>query len=368
MTDAVSAEVLDTFSKFFGSAWNMAEAGHYKTALESYKIAEQVNPFGDGTIGPGPSILRHVKGKSNGVCVKAVTPTEDKVVFLSVMVPHLELPGYANRPMPKIDGEQLEKNIRLFLDWPFDAGHHGENITEDREHIFTLSAGRSGTMSLMHLLKDSNLEPHHAYWWQIIADGMWWMLAAVLEGNRKAFQEVATHWMPSRAAEWLGPKPMWGLNHMDTIFAPVFSNLHKKSKFVYLNRNSEDVFKSIYGKNQFHMNQLMPFVWSLADGFIIHHLDLELWDRIAWFIKFTEEFSRAFGRAIGPDRFLEISAEKLFSQDREEIRKLLDFTNSDVSVYAAMEHYKTKINEKKHKAIVPLEPGLTEFREVFINL
>ena len=49
------------------------------------------------------------------------------------------------------------------------------------------------------------------------------------------------------------------------------------------------------------------------------------------------------------DRFTEISADKLFAQDKEEISKLLEFTGSNIPLNKAVDHFKTKINEKAHK-------------------
>ncbi len=356
---------MTAFGNLIGGAWGLAQDGHYKSALSGYRLAEKINPFG-GSLSPEHAILRHRSGEANGGCIESIDPTEDSILSFLIETHFLELPGLVKIKMPVIDGKKLEKNIKTLLNRLEIPDYHYDNIKEKRPHVMVLSTGRCGTVSLLKLLKRSNFTPYHTYWWQLDSPGMWWMQAAIMHG--KGWREPAEHWLKARAAEWLGPKPMMGLNHMDTIFTPVFAKVHPKSKFVHLYRSPEDVFKSFYCKNQFLNNQLMPFAGNVDDGFVIQHIDVPLVHRIAWFIKFTDTFVKAFGRVMGPDRFLEISAEKLFSSDRDEIKKLLDFTNCGVSVDDALEHYKTKINEKKHKDVVPLEPGLTEFREVFATL
>lgn len=363
MIDEQATDFLDkqrAFADVIGSAWGLACEGFYDSALDAYRIAEEVAPWDTGCLNADDALLRHTVHKPNGQVTQGVTATEDRIIFLTPKMPCLTLPSIALQEPPEIDGDALEANIRKLLAEPWCGGYHAKNIREDRPHIMTLSTGRSGTMSLWKLLQDSNMTPHHTYWWQSSVEGAWWMMAAIMDGNGHAFQESAEYWMPTRAAEWCGPKPMIGLNHMDTIFAPWFSLLHEKSKFLYLRRNPQDVFKSFWCKNQWKDNQLMPIVWNIDDGLEIEHMDLAVYELIGWYIKFTEAFCRAFGRVMGDGRFIEIDADKLFAGSRTEIKRMLDFIGTDVSVETAMEHYKTKINEKKHKHLVSLD-GLEDF-------
>ena len=159
---------------------------------------------------------------------------------------------------------------------------------------------------------------------------------------------------------------MVGLNHRDTIFAPVFAALHEKSKFLYLSREPDDLFKSFYGKQQFTGGpQLMPVHYAFDPEFR-WAVDLrDLVSMIAWYIKFTQEFCRAMGRVM-KDRFLEIRAEDLFRQDRETIERMLDFIGCSIPLERAVQHYGRKINEKAHKAVIPVAPEVMDnFRNIY---
>jgi hypothetical protein len=178
---------------------------------------------------------------------------------------------------------------------------------------------------------------------------LWEMVCRLFADNHENLDAAAT-WASTRAAEWLGEKPMIGLNHADTVFAPVFAAIHEKSKFVYLRRDPEKVFKSFYAKNQWQRgsNCFRPVLFDFSEGYAF---DLPGFDEISgirYHIRQTEQFSRAFGRVMG-DRWIEISADRLFGQDTEEIAKLLEFTGSDIPLEDAVEHFKTPINVKAHK-------------------
>jgi hypothetical protein len=85
---------------------------------------------------------------------------------------------------------------------------------------------------------------------------------------------------------------------------------------------------------------------------------------LAWYLNFTETFARAMGRVVGPERFIEVSSDKLFAQDREEIGRLLAFTEADISIHDAVEHFGTKINSKDHRISVK-EDEMVEPRALF---
>lgn len=177
----------------------------------------------------------------------------------------------------------------------------------------------------------------------------WEMMCRLVEGNYDDLR-AATEWTCCRAAEWLGEKPMIGLNHADTIFALVFAAIHKEARFVYLHRDRERVFNSFYRKNQwgggyYHFRQVL---YDFNKRYEFYVPSIELAEGIAWHIDFTDVFSRAFGRVMG-DRWIEISSDRLFAQDREEVAKLLEFVGSDIDLDVAVEHFATKINEKRHK-------------------
>jgi hypothetical protein len=352
---------LEPFHDLTACAWANACNGHQESALKNYRFADEmmdiVTDEKDVCLNPSLSILRHFVGKGYGKVIP-VTQTEDAVVgFLLTIFEIME--SVDNRGMIpfSIKARTLEKNIRLFMD-SLDLGHHPQNIDKPKPHIQVLSTGRCGTVSLYHLLKGSNLIPYHTYWW-MMTSGSRQQLACQFDAGNFEDMSIPETWLRTRAAEWLSGT-MIGLNHLDTIFAPAFAAMHEKSKFIYLTRNRVDTFKSFWTKDQWSNQQLKPVYYKFDPDWAWRRAPLSLPEMIAWYFKFTEVFSQAFGRVMG-DRYIEISSDKLFAQDKEEIKRLLDFIGSDITVKKAVKHYGTKINEKKHKAVVALEPGLTQF-------
>ncbi|KKL52899.1 hypothetical protein LCGC14_2280870, partial [marine sediment metagenome] len=269
--------------------------------------------------------------------VRPVPPTEKEVV--SLLLPRLRSPEPdATRLVDEVPETHFERLIGEFK-----VKHH----KTDRPHVMVMSTGRCATVSLFKLFQNSNLEAYHSYWLKAHSFNSFEMLAR-LAANRYDDMSAAEEWASTRTAEWLGEKPMIGLNHSDTVFAPVFAAIHKKSRFVYLRRDPKKVCNSFNSKGQWNdgVNHFRPVMYDLPFKFAVP--DVNPVDGIAWHINFTEKYSRAFGRVMG-DRFIEISADKLFAQDKDEITKLLEFTGSDIPLDDAVEHFKTKINEKAHK-------------------
>jgi hypothetical protein len=88
---------------------------------------------------------------------------------------------------------------------------------------------------------------------------------------------------------------------------------------------------------------------------------------IAWYIKFTEEFSRAFGRLIG-DRWIEISADKLFNLDEVEIKRLRDFCEIDLPFHEVKKHFEHVHNEKAHKVTMDdrqIRASIAAFEKIY---
>lgn len=328
-------------------AWQASLAGVVPEAGRLYDVADA--DLNDCTLNASLSILRHNVGKGSGTVVP-VTPTEDRVVsfFLS---PYSQ-PDENNHRHEL--GPIAEDHIRQFIE-NIEPGHHRENIRAEREHVMVLSTGRCGTMSLYKLFDESNLTPYHTYWFMVHPCTRLEMMARLFAGNLDSLHAPA-EWASTRAAEWLGDKPMIGLNHSDTIFAPVFAAIHPKAKFIYLRREPEDVFKSFYTKKQWNggANHFHPLSYDFDGGYRFSIPEGSVIDGIKWHIDYTEIFSRTFGKVV-EDRFIEISADSLFAQDEREIRKLLDFTGSDVTLEKAKEHFSHKINEKKDRLEVPTE-------------
>ena len=316
------------------AAWNCSKAGRVSQAFELYEYADSF--LDGGELNASLSVLRHNDGIGWGT-VRPIAPTEDIVV--SMLLPRLRT--------PEVDAEHLVEEIpeanfeRLMEQFP----RHTHST--DRPHVMVMSTGRCGTMSLFKLFQGSNLAAYHSYWFKSHPYGTAETVAR-LAANEYDDMSAAEEWISTRTAEWLGDQPMIGLNHSDTAFAPVFAALHPKSKFIYLRRDPAKVAESFISKNQWSggNNHFLPVLYDLPFKFAIPNINPA--EGIEWHIEFTEKFSRAFGQIMG-DRFIEISADKLFSQDPCEVSRLLEFTNSDISLDKAVQHFGTRINGKDHK-------------------
>ncbi len=343
-------------------AWVSATDNKLAEAIRSYKLADSMMASTTDEKGPqlnySLSILRHIVGRGVGRVVP-ITATENLVCSFTIGGKALEAWESSDAGGMELlnINTTLSNNIRDFMDG-LDLEHHPQNIMEHKPHIMVMSAGRCGTVSLYRLLKGSNLIPYHTYWFNLPTGARQNMACQFASGDFRDTQ-VPSMWLACRAGEWLSGR-MIGLNHLDTIFAPAFAAMHPKSKFIYMTRDHTDVFKSFWTKNQWNNQQLMPVYYKFIPEFRWRRTLHKLPQMIAWYLQFTEAFSQAFGRVLG-DRYIEISAEKLFARDKREIKRLLDFIESDITVAKAAKHYRKKINEKKHKAVIPLEPGLTEF-------
>jgi hypothetical protein len=353
-------EVVELFchSQFWG--WRMAECGCPGIAYQAFVLAEAARPIG-GHVAPGLELLRHFHGEPDGDVTWAPPPSERR----ATMLVRPQLPEAVEdetcREQITMDPVVLTRHCQDIIE-RFDASPHKENAT-DSPHVMVMSTGRCGTVSLWHLFNKSNLSPHHSYWWQVHWTTLWWMLAGLSKGD--GWKVPASQWAQTRAAEWLGAKPMLGCSHLDTIFAPVFAAIHPSARFVYLKRDPESIFRSFYAKNQWSYMQIAPIAYRLSqDGFQYRQSDLEVVENIAWFIAFTDTFVRAFGSLMG-GRFIEISSDKLFAQDKSEIAKLLEFTGSDIPLEKATEHFATKINEKASKVAHDSDEAIEQFRQAY---
>jgi hypothetical protein len=227
--------------------------------------------------------------------------------------------------------------------------HMALNTPTHLPHTMLLSAGRSGTVSLHRLFQSApGCVSYHGYWWMLNRTAKFCALSQLLTDD---------FWNPNpwhfflmfRAAEWIGSAaqglPMIGCNHQDTIMAPAWAAMHPKSKFVYVHRDPVKIFQSFRGKAQWSDFQSQPILYA-NDPFrwmVSQHLnEIEM---IAWYIRFTETFARTFGQTMG-DRFIEISADKMFAQDQDEIQRLIEFVDVGLSLEKATAHFARPINVK----------------------
>jgi len=323
--------------------WRKAEEGDYATAYRCYEymndVISEVNELSYAQTPPELQLLRHFEGEAEGT-VKQFPVNENMVMSMELRTAYQETSDAFNMTLTKIP-----KTLDINLDYKLDQ-YHLNNIIKELPHAMVLSTGRCGTMSMYRLFQQTHYIPYHSYFFQPSVSYRYEMMCQHLEGNH-GDRTPANEWVKTRAAEWLGSvsqnRPMMGVNHLDTIFAPVFASLHPKSKFIYLRRDHKKVFESMYSKDQWSRTQIQPihyqfdpFKWCYP-GYDIPYL-------ITWYIKFTEVFSRAFGEKMG-DRFIELSADKLFSQDKEEIKRLEDFTEIKVPE----NHFSVPYNQKAHK-------------------
>ena len=323
-------------------AWQRSQEGNIVDALKLYREADGFLSNGY-CLNADLSVLRHNSGDGTGT-VRPVPPTEDWIV--SCFLPRLsnpenDLAGFFAVSVPSED----------VMAYPYRKSVAKGRLErgDDRQHVMVLSTGRCGTVSLFQLFQGSNLEPYHTYWFMQPPYSRW-QFQCRLVACRHDDLSAAREWVSTRKAECLGEKPMIGLNHIDTVYAPIFAAIHENSRFVYLRRDPEKVFKSFVGKDQWGngSNHFRPVRCSFKDGFKFSLPAIGATEGTRYHLNYTEAFSRTFGRVMG-DRWIEISADRLFGQDREEIAKLLEFVGSDIDLDAAVEHFATKINEKKHR-------------------
>lgn len=345
--------------------WGRCEEGDFEGGLAAYARAEE--ELHDGMkFNPTLNLLRHTDqciGTPEGL-VRSLEPTEDTVLGVEGPgTPQEDSARWMKRT--RIDGKQLETNINKFY---FNASHHLKNLKKFIPNVLVMSTGRCGTMSLYRLLQQTQYIPYHQYLFNISTSYRIEMMCRHIEGEY-GHGGVESVWMKSRAAEWLGPmyqgRPFATMGHHDTIMAPVFACLHRTSKIVYLRRNPRDVFLSMYGKGQWGDRQLRPVFYRFKDGqFKWKDQNLDIPEQIIWYLKYTEEFSRALGRIIS-DRWIEISADKLFAQDEDEIWKLRKFLDLEIDFDDMVDHFGTVHNRKAHKTTEQYKEGEKIFEELW---
>jgi len=345
-------------------AWQNGVAGRFDKAMDSYEAAQHC---GLAEVSPATQLLRYDIGKANGI-VRAIEPTEDSVVVLEMSDDTPVANSFEGLTNPVIDREVFAENIRRYRYQCRD--HHMANIHTQMPHVMVMSTGRCGTVSMLRLFNNSDYVPHHTYTYNTPArDRMEMMCRMMTTGGDDSIPGMmAEHWLMSRSAEWLGSmeegRRFMGLNHMDTIYAPLFALVHPQSRFIYLRRDPVKIFESFYSKNQWNHSQLRPLAYTFDGDFKYLEVPMNLPERLAWYIRFTEEFSRAMGDVLGP-RFVEISADKLFNQDIEEIEKLLDFTETNITMGQALGHFSKPVNVKAHKAKRDPGPAREEFEKAY---
>lgn len=352
MADRLPVDV-DGFREIFDravKAWSLSERGQIDESIAAYATIDGLLPQGtamDGSL----SVLRQNDGIAYAPhTVRPVEPTEDRVVTFLIGDGATQGQTDILASEPGIDLRGLSRGIRTVMD-AYDTGLHGRNASGEGRHIMVMSTGRCGTMSLYRLFSQHPLLlAYHTFWWGMSVSYRMEMLCRIMSANPG--QGLGDLWAMTRAAEWLGAEAngrvMVDLNHLDTIFAPIFAAIHPRSRFIHLRRDPAMVFDSFFAKNQWMNAQLQPATWTFAGGFHWSPVGGTLQRRIAWYIRLTEVFARAMGQVVGPERYIEVSSDRLFAQDVDEIARLSDF----VGVAIDPEHFASRINAKDHKVCV----------------
>lgn len=363
----MTLNISDEWLRAVAIGWLAADNDEFEKALRCYEYAEEIADKINGDeslrINPDLCLLRHKSGKASGI-IESVPPNEDSIITLEFPPETKESQNAVGMKKTLIDFDSLAKNLDEYC---YGAEiYHRKNINNEARHLMVLSTGRSGTISLYHLFEQTNYIPYHSYYFQPTHDHRYEMVCKLINGE--GFNTRSEDfWIKTRAAEWIGAqnigRPIAALNHLDTIFAPTFSCIHPHAKFIYLHRDPVKIFESFYSKGQWSKNQLCPLYFDFNGGFHWRHMRYDLPAEIAWYVKFTETFSRAFGSTIG-DYFLEISADKLFAKDEEEIIKLIEFSGIEKSVKEVAEHFSIPYNQKSHK-ITMTEQQIAHGRKAF---
>ena len=351
------------------TGWISANAGEWEDALNWYRSADRraeayPPPWNATTLQPDLCLLRHRKGIAPKVLPRSSPFNEDQLIGVEFRTPYTEEATTQGLVETKFTQEKLVRNIEKYQR-PHD--YHLENITAQLPHLMVLSTGRCGTVSLYRLLESTRYVPYHSYPFQVSPGERHQMMCEFIAGEYSHYSDTA--WARTRAAEWLGPmahnRPMAAVNHMDTIFAPVFAAIHPCSTFIYLYRDPEKIFKSFYGKDQFNESHLLPMYYA-HNPFRYKLTGWDLPEKLAWYIRFTEVFARAFGEIMG-DRFIEISADKLFRIDEDEIHRLTTFIDHEDQVEVG-NHFMRPYNQKLHKDRYDWNKGIDQFWRCYESL
>jgi len=345
-------------------AWYAGEMGDYGKAMRCYNYAqEMIEEMGLDTpinINPTLSMLRHASGEAQGI-ITPLPPSEDMVMAIQLNGEGAEEEDSRGMVEPTIDQQAIVSNLKYY-----------SFATRERFNspdVMVMSTGRVGSVSLFRLLERTNYLPYHSYFMQGAQSDRIELACRHLHGHYSHRDySIEETWIKTRKAEWIGSRnakrPMAMLNHMDTIYAPTYAQINPQAKFLFLRRDPEAVFKSFYSKDQWRMNQLEP-AYCKFDPFRYRLTRYDMPVRIAWYIKFTEAFSRAVGE-VYPERFIEISSDKLFAQDDDEMIRLSEFMGIDKDM--AKQHFGTVYNEKAHKKMLndeQIQAGLEAFRRAY---
>lgn len=234
--------------------------------------------------------------------------------------------------------------------------HHADQPTIDEMYheyspVFILSTGRSGSKFIVKLLNlSANVIAYHepapilayfsdyAYHHQGEVD----ILANLLNGARmELILEV-----------FIQNKIYVESNQCLTFFAPVISELFKKSKFVHQVRHPGDFVRSAIRKG-WHKND------SIWESGRVKMADKNLWakmdhvEKLGWVWNTTNRFIEDFKNRIDPGRIMELKVEDLY-ENNDKVQELLQFIGTvGIPAESINKIQKEKVNKFR---IGPNEP------------
>jgi len=340
------------------SAYAHGVSGDYEKAHMLYDMADQIMLEIDFPItvqhNADLSMMRHkyVEDPPNGL-VQMGKMNEDYIVALTWTDDPPE--SYENIPpvgLPSV--LELVEYIERVKDLLSNT-YHRRNVKNELQHLQVISPGRSGSVAMYDLFRDTHYVPYHTHVFNPPAvDNIQQMYSLI---TNQPNNKVILSWVAMRAAEWCGAslagRPEANFNHLDSVYAPVYAAMHPESRFIWLKRNPVDVFKSFWTKNQWNREQIGPIHADMNDGvFRWHRAHVSKFYEMAWYIRFHEVLAEAMGCAL-EDRLVTIQAEDLFSGRAAVLLKSFA-SGITKSVDEIKEHYRVPINEKKHKATTEL--------------
>lgn len=363
---------LEEWTNYAAAGWNAAMAGDDEAALNFWRqadeIAEQVDTFNGYHINPELCLRRFHDGESTGV-VGSPIPTEDLVVGLRFQdrwpeTTHPE--GKMVELVCNVTEQQMRRHFAAIagLGEPYSIS----------SHLMVMGTGRCGTVSLAALLAKAGYLTYHQCHFNVDTSSIYSQMINIESGlNEGIARRNSDIWLATRRAELIGAdesgRPAALTGHLDTIWAPGMVFAADNSRFIYLHRDPVKIFESFYSKGQWSDNQICPIAYTMEPPYEWQRVSMDLPAKIAWYIRYTERFCRAFGSWLEEydgDRFIEISADKLFAGDVHEIERLRTFAELDISMRDAVKHYERPLNAKLHKINIT-QPALEAGREAFLK-
>lgn len=276
---------------------------------------------------------------------------------------------------PIILRSSLQENIETFRSLCKELINDGEfkhfqdNITAIKKYyapntpdfVQVMSTGRCGTLALYEFIKRSEqVIPFHTMQAQLIPPDRNHILYRILSGNfdKKIISTILTSYLQNRVAEicYAYTKQCTPIiiNHWDTIFAPFLAELFPSSKFLHIWREDENVFKSIYGKNQFQNEQLRHcwFDSKFSQGKFTCFFDttLSMQQQVSWYLFFTREYSLAFKDTLPSERMHSMKSEDLFTGNVDKFTLLKSLMPiDDITESEFITAFAKPVNQKQDK-------------------